>query len=82
MIVDKIWKLTNVVLRGLDLPSVLTHRDQTQNFDYFLFLRGLDTLSVQHLIPCPSLPTINHVHKWSLVITVLLISTRFDHSNV
>jgi hypothetical protein len=39
-------------------------------------------LHLQHLIPWPILPTINHVHKWSLVITVLLISTGFDHSNV
>ena len=36
-------------------------------------------LHLQHLIPCPSLPTINHVDKRSLLITVLLMSTGFDN---
>jgi hypothetical protein len=33
----------------------------------------------QHLIPFPSLPTINHVDKRSLLITVSLMSTGFDN---
>ena len=34
-------------------------------------------VTLQHLVPCPRLPTINHDDKWSLLITVLLIRTGF-----
>ena len=37
---------------------------------------------LQQLIPCPNLPTINPVHERSLLITVLLIITGFDHQKI
>ena len=37
---------------------------------------------LQQLIPCPNLPTINPVNERSLLITVLLIITGFDHQKI
>ena len=124
MIVDKIWKLTNVA-RLDSLLGPHSHRDKPLSrimcvpipplsrcvhsmnilttccfpwicfFEKLVQYHGHDSqsrtqwvlnksntfellLHLQHLIPCPSLPTINHVDKRPLLITVLLISTGFD----
>ncbi len=60
---------------------LLTHW-LTHPYTHFPWASHTNTLELllhlQHLIPCPSLPTINHVDKRSLLITVLLISTGVD----
>ena len=64
--------------RGLDFQAALngleTKRRKQRSFYFTLEL----LLHLQHLIHFPSLPTINHVHKCSLLITVLLISPDVD----
>jgi hypothetical protein len=95
MIVDKIWKWTNVhgvsfyeyfdyLLFSLNFffeKLVQYHGHDSQSKTQWVLNKSNKSellLHLQHLIPCPSLPTINHVHKRPLLITVLLISTGFD----
>jgi hypothetical protein len=64
------------MIRGLK-NTTGDHQDPP-HFLKFLTIEFL--LHLQHLIPCPTLPTVNHVDERSLFITVLLIHTGFDKS--
>jgi hypothetical protein len=79
MRVGNLWVRSQFGVQGSELTSPI-------HIDTFPCVSQPNTLELllymQHLMPCSSLPTINHVDKRSLLITILLISTGFDNVKI